>query len=238
MTLRPSFLRASLGLFLLMAAVLTVFYYAGTYQDELLGWMRAHWNTIESFRANRPFLTFLALMLLHFVIVACFIPASVVPTLAAGALFGVWGGLGLISLANTLGAIVSFLAARHLFRARVERRYGEALAGLRGAVREDGWFYVALLRLTPLFPATAVNLMMGVLPVRLRAFALATLLASMPVMGFYVWMGTQLHSISTLGELLNARVLGACAVMILFLFAMKYALHRSNASKMPEGPNQ
>lgn len=50
-------------------------------------------------------------------------------TLAGGTLFGLWTGTLLVSFASTLGATLSFLAARWLFRDALRARCGDP--GLR-----------------------------------------------------------------------------------------------------------
>ncbi|WP_373504175.1 VTT domain-containing protein, partial [Aestuariivirga sp.] len=45
-------------------------------------------------------------------------------TLAAGALFGFWQGLLIVSFASTIGATLAFLASRYLLRDWVRERLG------------------------------------------------------------------------------------------------------------------
>jgi len=49
-----------------------------------------------------------------------FVPGSAL-TIAAGAIFGLGGGIAVVSAASTTAAAAAFLIARHLARGRVER---------------------------------------------------------------------------------------------------------------------
>lgn len=73
-----------------------------------------------------------------------FVPGSAL-TLGAGALFGLWQGLVVVSLASTTAAALAFLIARHVARHRVEslaRSYPRFQAVDR-AIAEGGWKVVA-----------------------------------------------------------------------------------------------
>ena len=75
------------------------------------------------------------------------LPGAAILTLAGGGVFGLGWGLLLVSFASTLGATVSFLAARFVLRDAVQARFGERLAGINQGVARDGALYLFSLRL-------------------------------------------------------------------------------------------
>ncbi len=77
---------------------------------------------------------------------------AAIMTLAAGALFGFWVALLLVSFASSVGATLAFLAARFLFKDAVQERFGERLKKINAGVEKDGAFYLFTLRLIPAFP--------------------------------------------------------------------------------------
>ena len=80
-----------------------------------------------------------------------FVPGSGL-TVVGGALFGpVWGTLWNLTGA-TLGATFAFLTARYVASDWVSRTAGERLARVIRGVEEEGWRFVAFVRLVPLFP--------------------------------------------------------------------------------------
>jgi uncharacterized membrane protein YdjX (TVP38/TMEM64 family) len=127
-----------------------------------------------------------------------FVPGSLL-TIAAGALFGLAGGIALTLLAATLGATAAFLVARHLARGAVERRLAGSprFAAVDRAVAEDGLRTVFLLRLSPLFPFNLLNYGLGLTRVRLRDFVLASA-GMLPGTALYVYYGTVARSLADL----------------------------------------
>lgn len=121
---------------------------------------------------------------------AAFVPASVL-TLAAGAIFGLWTGIGLVIVGASLGAAGSFLIARYVARERVERWLaGNArLSALDVAVGDEGRRIMFLLRLSPAFPFSAMNYALGLTRVRFMDFLIA-MAGILPGTTLYVYAGT------------------------------------------------
>ncbi len=117
-----------------------------------------------------------------------FLPGSVL-TLAAGALFGILPG-ALYSLAGaTLGAVLAFLAARHLAGDWVAQKTGGRLKQLIEGVEAEGWRFVAFVRLVPLFPFNVVNYALGLTRIPLAAYTLASAVCMLPGALAYAWLG-------------------------------------------------
>jgi uncharacterized membrane protein YdjX (TVP38/TMEM64 family) len=117
-----------------------------------------------------------------------FVPGSVL-TVAGGALFGpVWGTLWNLSGA-TLGAALAFVTARYVASDWVSRRSGEKLERLIRGVEEEGWRFVAFVRLVPLFPFNLVNYAFGLTRIRLREYVLASFVCMAPGAIAYTYLG-------------------------------------------------
>lgn len=117
-----------------------------------------------------------------------FVPGSVL-TIAGGALFGpVWGTLWNL-LGATLGATLAFMAARYIASDWVSARAGERLGRLIRGVEEEGWRFVALVRLVPLFPFNLVNYAFGLTRIRLGEYVLASFVCMAPGAVAYTWLG-------------------------------------------------
>jgi uncharacterized membrane protein YdjX (TVP38/TMEM64 family) len=117
------------------------------------------------------------------------VPGSIM-TLAAGAVFGVVHGTLLVAVGATGGMVLAFGLSRRLTRRLVERRLAGSprLAALDGAVSEDGWRVVLLLRLSPLIPFSILNYLLGLTRVRFRDF-LAGSIGILPWTAVYAWAG-------------------------------------------------
>jgi uncharacterized membrane protein YdjX (TVP38/TMEM64 family) len=117
-----------------------------------------------------------------------FLPGAAL-TLLGGALFGPVAGT-LYNLAGaTIGAILAFMAARHLAADWVRHRAGPRLDGVMKGVETEGWRFVAFTRLVPLFPFNLLNYVLGLTRIPLVAYALATAVFMLPGAIVYTYLG-------------------------------------------------
>lgn len=142
----------------------------------------------------------------------CF-PAGPVLGVAAGALFGFWGGLGLAAAAWPIGSTLAFLASRHWLRERVKARFGGPLAAIDRGVERSGAWYVLSLRINPLVPYWLVNLAAGATAMRLGAYIPVTVVGLLPAILVYVSAGAQLAALGGAGDVLP---LGTIALLLVF----------------------
>jgi len=125
---------------------------------------------------------------IYAVATVAFVPGSIL-TLAGGAIFGpVFGAIWNLSGA-TLGATGAFLIARYVAGDWVARRGGGRLAAVIGGVEEEGWRFVAFVRLVPLFPFNLVNYAFGLTRIRLVEFVLASVVFMVPGVIAYTYLG-------------------------------------------------
>ena len=156
-------------------------------------WVALHREYLQTSELGRELARFgPAAPILFILLYACatvlFAPGSIL-TLAGGALFGpVWGTLWNL-IGATLGATVAFLIARYLGADWVARRAGERLARLIRGVEEEGWRFVAFVRLVPLFPFNLVNYAFGLTRIRLGEYVLASFLCMSPGALAYTYLG-------------------------------------------------
>ena len=117
-----------------------------------------------------------------------FAPGSVM-TLAGGALFGPFWGTLINLTGATLGATLAFLVARYLAGGWVARRAGKRINALMDGVEAEGWRFVALVRLVPLFPFNLLNYALGLTRIRLLPYVLTSFVAMLPGAIAYTYLG-------------------------------------------------
>jgi uncharacterized membrane protein YdjX (TVP38/TMEM64 family) len=119
-----------------------------------------------------------------------FIPATVL-TLGAGAIFGLAKGTGIVVIGATLGATLSFLLARGVFRQRVEKMTSgnTKFRALDRAIGHEGAKIVFLIRLAPIFPFTYINYAFGLTGVRTLPYTVSTMLGIIPGTFAFVYLG-------------------------------------------------
>lgn len=159
-------------------------------------------------------------------VTALSLPLAVWMTLAAGALFGFWQGLVIVSFASTLGATLAFLAARYLLRDWVHGRMGRRADAIDAGMRRDGAFYLFSLRLIPIIPFFAVNLLMGLTPIRTLTFYLVSQAGMLAGTAVYVNAGTQLARLDSLSGIVSPPLLVSFALLGLFPWLARMLLDR------------
>jgi uncharacterized membrane protein YdjX (TVP38/TMEM64 family) len=117
-----------------------------------------------------------------------FLPGSIF-SMTGGMLFGpVWGTLYNLTGA-TIGATIAFAIARYLASDWVARKAGGRLGRLAAGVESEGWRFVALVRLVPLFPFNLLNYALGLTRIRLSHYVLASFICMFPGGLAYTWLG-------------------------------------------------
>jgi uncharacterized membrane protein YdjX (TVP38/TMEM64 family) len=121
--------------------------------------------------------------------VVAFVPGSLL-TAAAGALFGLWQGTLVVFIGASLGACSAFLIARYVARDSIEARLGKhpKFRSVDQAIGREGLKITFLLRLSPVFPFTLLNYLLGLSKVSFRDYALACF-GMIPGTLLYVYLG-------------------------------------------------
>lgn len=119
----------------------------------------------------------------YVVIVAFSLPGATVATLTGGFLFGLFPGVFFNLAGATVGAVLLFLAVRAGFGASLQRRieaHGGKVARLREALARNEWEVLFLMRVTPVVPFFAANLIPALLNISLVKFAVTTAVGIVP----------------------------------------------------------
>ncbi|MBI5163606.1 MAG: VTT domain-containing protein [Magnetospirillum sp.] len=153
--------------------------------------------------------------------------------LAAGALLGPLVG-AVQALAGALGsASLLYLGGRALGRARVRRLAGWRVGRINRALARHGLVAIVLLRLMPVAPFAAINLVAGASLVRFRDFALGTLLGMAPGVLAISVVGDRVASVLTTPSVVNIAVLGAAT--LLAIAAQIGIVNRLGRAQEPRG---
>ena len=127
-------------------------------------------------------------MVIYALATVLFVPGMVF-SLIGGALFGPFWGTLYNLLGASLGATLAFLAARYIAADWVARKSAGRLEQVITGVEAEGWRFVALTRLVPLFPFNLLNYALGLTRIRLAHYVLATVICMAPGAAAYTWLG-------------------------------------------------
>ncbi|MCB2130098.1 MAG: FAD-dependent oxidoreductase [Rhodobacteraceae bacterium] len=186
--------------------------------------LRARLEGVSAWRADRPVFVAATFFLAYVAVTALSLPLAVWMTLAAGALFGFWWGLALVSFASTTGATLAFLASRYLLSDWVHEKFGSRLTAITEGMRRDGPFYLFTLRLIPAIPFFAINLLMGLTPIRALTFYLVSQAGMLAGTAVYVNAGTQLAQLDSLSGILSLPLLLSFALLGIFPWVARFVL--------------
>ena len=166
--------------------------------------------------AEHPVTVTLAYFAIYVAVTALSLPGAAIMTLAAGAGFGLVLGTIVVSFASTLGATLAMLVARYLLRDSIEARFGRRLADVNKGVEREGAFYLFTLRLIPAIPFFVLNLVMGLTRMKTRTFFWVSQVGMLAGTVAYVYAGTELAKIDSLGSILSPGLIGAFVLLGIF----------------------
>lgn len=186
-------------------------------------WLHQRQADVRALHAAGPWAFAAGLFALFTLLSALALPGCSVLALAAGMVLGWLPGTLLVVLASTVGATLSFLAARHLWRDAVQRRWGHRLHRLHDGLARDGAFYLFSLRVAPVIPFALVNPLMGLSAMPTRQFFAVSLLGMLAGSAAYVYAGTALAQSQGWQDLVSSSMWAG----LLLLAALPWALRWS-----------
>jgi len=102
--------------------------------------------------------------------------------IVGGILFGPWLGTLYTGLGATLGAVAAFLAGKYVARDMVQgmMENNPKLQKIDKGVKKEGWRFVMLTRLVPVFPYNVQNYVYALTAIKLPVYALTTFVFMLP----------------------------------------------------------
>jgi uncharacterized membrane protein YdjX (TVP38/TMEM64 family) len=134
-------------------------------------------------------------MLVYITVVTLSIPVGVFLTILGGFLFGWLVGGAAAAISATIGGVGIFLVARTSFGDVLLRRAGDRIQRLADGFRQDAFSYLLFVRFVPIIPFWLTNLASALFGVKLRTFALATMIGVIPATYAFAVAGSGLDSI-------------------------------------------
>lgn len=198
-------------LIVLIAGITTVV----VYRDQLDA------TVFESWINDAGTLGPLVFMLIYIVGTVFFFPGSVL-TLAGGALFGPVYGTFYNLTGATIGAAISFLIARYLLSDYVEQKAGGRMKQLKQGVENEGWRFIAFVRLVPLFPFNLLNYALGLTRIKFWHYVIASYICMFPGGLAYTYFGFIGKEAATGGEGLIQKGLMALALVAVIIFIPRF----------------
>lgn len=208
--------RKKLLLLLVLLAVLAAFFALDLGRFLSLDYIKQRQADFAALYDERPLPFIAGFLVIYVVSVALSVPGATVLTLAAGAIFGLLAGTIIVSFASSIGATLAFLAARYVLRDSVQARFGARLEEVDKGIDKDGAFYLFTLRLVPLVPFFAINLLMGLTRMKAWTFYWVSQLGMLAGTVVYVNAGTQLAKIESSKDILSTGLIVSFVLLGIF----------------------
>jgi uncharacterized membrane protein YdjX (TVP38/TMEM64 family) len=168
---------------------------------------------LETAVRDNYFPSVLFFVVAYIVVTALSIPGATILTLAAGFLYGPLLATVYVNIGATAGAVIAFLAVRHLFGNWMQHGYQRQLERFNEEMKKNGTSYLLTLRFIPAFPFFLINILSGLTRVSARTFAWTTSVGIIPGTAAYAYAGRQIVSLNSLADILSARLIAAFAVL-------------------------
>ncbi len=172
-----------------------------------LEYFKSQQAAISAYYQANPLQTVAIFFVIYVVAIGLSFPGAALLTLIAGAIFGLLWGSVIVSFASSIGATFAFLVSRFLLRDWVQAKFGSRLKPIDDGMAKDGPFYLFALRLVPVFPFFAVNLLMGLTPIKTLTYYWVSQLGMLAGTIVFVYAGTQLGQFKLSWQLALALVL-------------------------------
>lgn len=204
--------------------ILLVIYY-DVHRFLTLEYIKSNQGIFRQYYQDHQFQTLTMFFLLYVLTTALSLPGATILTLFAGGVFGFWIGLFLVSFASSIGATLAFLSSRYIFSEYIQRKFGSNLKSINAGFEKAGAFYLFSLRLIPVFPFFVINLVLGVVPIKMTTFYLVSQLGMLAGTIVYVNAGLQLSKITSLENILSFNLIASFILLGLFPLLAKKIIY-------------
>ena len=202
-----------LPIVLILSLMATGFYY-GLHNHLSLSSLISQREALANFVSDNWFVAIGTYMLIYIAVVAISFPGGAALTIASGLIFGWFVGGSATVVAATIGAVIIFSIAKSSFGEIFKGRAGPLLDKMVEGFKEDAFQYLLTLRLVPVFPFWAVNIVPGILGVKLSQYTTATFFGIIPGTFAFAYLGGGLDSVIAEQEKANqgCAALGECEI--------------------------
>ena len=182
-------------------------------------------TTLGSFGIAAPFI--------FIIIMAISIVVSPIPSLplaaASGILWGPWLGTLYSAIGAEIGALTSFIIARNLGKAAVEKMLKKEFAEAK--ITQKGLFILVFAaRLFPFFQFDVVSYGAGLTSMKLRNFGIATFLGMLPMTFVFASLGESFFA----GKLITVI---ATLGIIIAMFAVPFFVNKNKLGRFRNNPS-
>ena len=133
-------------------------------------------------------LTIIFYSFLYIVCVAFSVPVASYLTLIGGAIFN-WLALPVVVISATIGATIIFILSKSILANYFSKKIIKQYKGLEKGFSKNHFYYLLFLRLIPFAPFFIVNILAGIVNMRIISYVFATFIGIIPGTTIYIFTG-------------------------------------------------
>lgn len=162
----------------------------------------------------------------YFAFTSMALPGAIVLSLLGGFLFGNILGTLLIVFSATLGATVTTLVTRYLFREYIRAKCIPKVESVCNLFEKHGISYLFFLRMVPIFPFFAVNIAMGFVKLPALKYMLVSFFGILPISFLYANVGSQISDLNEFRDIFSPILILSLVILALVPIVFKYLFNR------------
>jgi len=179
---------------------LVAFFALGLQKYFSLSALEANRDTLRLFVESNLLLAIFGFIAIYAGAVSISFPGASILTIFGGFLFGLWLGTLAVVTGATIGATIIFLVAKTAMGDVLRSKASGFVKKMEEGFRADALSYLFTLRLIPAVPFWVLNIVPGILGVKLRDYVIATFFGIIPATFVYVSIGNGIDAIFESGE--------------------------------------
>jgi dihydrolipoamide dehydrogenase len=215
-----------------LAILVALFFYFDLHKYMTIEYFQAQREVIVNYYEANPWQTGLIYFAIYVVVTGLSLPGATILTLIGGAIFGLLVGTIIVSFASTIGATFAFILARYLLKDYVQKKFKQQLDPINRGIEKDGAFYLFALRLVPAFPFFAINLAMGLTPIKTWTFYWVSQVGMLAGTMVYVNAGQEIGKLESLSGILSPTLLFSFVLLGIFPLIAKKFVDYTKAQKV------
>lgn len=209
-------------LFFLLLSIVFGLYLSGAHENLSFDNIKQNLGAIILEYQDKPFLFTSVFILGYVLLTALSIPGAIVLTILSGAIYGVFLGTLIVSIASCIGATIAFFMSRYFFRDYFLTKYRKRFKEIDEKFKAGGKTYLFTMRLIPVSPFVVINLLMGLTSIRVSTYVWITLLGMIPGTMIYVFAGRRMAEIRSPRDILDWPLLVAFSLIGLLPLMLKF----------------
>lgn len=173
--------------------MVTLFFTTGLHNTLSMAFLKKHIVDIQAYCSENSVMSLLMMVGLYTLIVIVPTPLPGLMNMLLGFLFPFLLASITASFCEALGGVLLLLAVRSSFGQLINTSSAPKIKKLAENMDNHAWTYISILRLSTLFPSSAINIAAGISPIDPKRYFIITLISSLPAAGLLAYLGKGLN---------------------------------------------